>query len=234
MKHTLEWLSAEEGRITFFEKDAPVFIAEVFLTGEESAEFKIQDIVFDDKSTKNSSLPQEVILKMTECLPECFRLLWEDGLEEVVLVEQQGTKMAEILSSTAVVQKAYSEYMMKHRFEQQKSTGCGPDFLKLTKTDDGYLCENKEKNFFCRLLSYGAEAAGEQCVYLYEVEVKKQSRNKGVATKCLTGLFSLLSQEAPLTVYLQVGSYNEPAVHLYKKLGFDVSEELGYYILGEE
>ena len=79
------------------------------------------------------------------------------------------------------------------------------------------------------MLSYEAEAAGEQSFYLYEVEVKKKSRNKGIATKCLTELFSLLSQEMPLTVYLQVGSYNEPAIHLYKKLEFDISEELGYY-----
>ena len=82
------------------------------------------------------------------------------------------------------------------------------------------------------MLSYGEE--GEQNFYLYEVEVEKKFRNEGIATRCLTGLFSLLSQEAPVTVYLQVGSYNEPAVHLYKKLGFDISEELGYYVLEEE
>lgn len=234
MEHKLEWLSEEEGRITFFETAETFLAADFFLTGEEAAEFKIQDVVFEDKSTKNSNLSKEVIFKMTECISACFRLLWDEGLEEVVLVEPQGTKMAEMLGSTNVVQKLYSEYMMKQRIEPQKSTDCGVDFLELTKTEDGYVCENKEKNFFCRLLSYEAEVEGEQSFYLYEVEVKKKSRNKGIATRCLTGLFSLLSQETPLTVYLQVGSYNEPAVHLYKKLGFDVSEELGYYVLSEE
>jgi ribosomal protein S18 acetylase RimI-like enzyme len=149
-------------------------------------------------------------------------------------VEQKGTKTAEILDSTAVVQKLYSEYMMKCYFKPQNSTDCGSDFLEMTKTEDGYVCENKEKNFFCRLLSYEAERQEEHCYYLYEVEVKKKNRNKGIATICLTQLFSLLSQETPLTVYLQVGSYNEPAVHLYKKLGFEISEELGYYVLAEE
>jgi len=234
MEHKLEWLSEEEGRITFFEKGKPFCTAEVFLTGEEAAEFKIQDVVLEDKTTKSDNLSEEITYKMTECLPECFRLLWEEGLEEVVLVEQQGSETAEILNPTSVVQKTYSEYMMKRYFEHQKSTGCGLDFLKLTKTEDGYVCENHEKTFFCRLLSYEATQPGEQSFYLYEVEVKKKSRNKGIATKCLTGLFALLTQEAPLTVYLQVGSYNGPAVHLYKKLGFDVSEELGYYVLDEE
>lgn len=234
MEHKLEWLSEEEGRIAFFENSEPVLTAEIFITGEEAAEFKIQDVVFVDKTTKNNNLSKEIISKMTECLPKCFRLLWEDGFDEVVLVEQQGTKVAEILDSTAVVQKLYSEYMMKCYFKPQNSTDCGLDFLKLTKTEDGYVCENKEKNFFCRLLSYEAERPEEQCYYLYEVEVKKNSRNKGIATKCLTQLFFQLSREVPLTVYLQVGSYNEPAVHLYKKLGFDISEELGYYVFPEE
>ena len=234
MEHKLEWISEEEGRIAFYEKEEPVLTAEVFITGEDAAEFKIQDVVFDDKTTKNNNLSKEIISKMTECLSECFRLLWEEGFDEVVLVEQQGTKMAEILDSTAVVQKIYREYMMKCYFKPQNSTDCGSDFLKLTKTEDGYVCENKEKNFFCRLLSYEAERQEEQCYYLYEVEVKKKSRNKGIATKCLTQLFSFLSRETTLTVYLQVGSYNEPAVHLYKKLGFEISEELGYYILPEE
>lgn len=234
MEHTLEWLSEEEGKIVFFENGTPFLMVGIFLTGEDEAEIKLQDVVLDDKSTKNSNLSEEIIFKMTECLSECFRLLWDEGLEEVVLIEQKGSKIAEILDSTCVVQKIYSEYMMKRRMELQKSTDCGPDFLELTKTEDGYMCRNKEKNFFCRLLSYEAETEGEQSFYLYEVEVKKKSRNKGIATRCLNGLFSLLSQKKPLTVYLQVGSYNEPAVHLYRKLGFDISEELGYYVLNEE
>lgn len=234
MEHKLEWISEEEGRIAFYENEEPVLTAEVFITGEEAAEFKLQDVVFGEKTTKNNDLSGEIILKMTECLPKCFRLLWEEGLDEVVLVEQQGTKMAELLGSTTVVQKLYSEYMMKCYFKPQNSTDCGLNFLKLTKTEEGYVCENKEKNFFCRLLSYDAEQEEGQCFYLYEVEVKNNCRNRGVATKCLAQLFLMLSQNAPLTVYLQVGSYNEPAVHLYKKLGFEISEELGYYVLPEE
>lgn len=234
MEHKLEWLSGEEGLISFFKEGTPFLKTEIFVTGEEEAEIRILDIVFDDKTTKNGDLCKEIISEVTGCLSECFRLLWEDGFDEVVLVEKQGTKTAEILNSTTVVHKVYSEYMMRCRFEPQKSTDCGCNFLETTKTEDGYMCENKEKTFFCRLLSYEAEAKGEQRFYLYEVEVKKKSRNRGVATECLTKLFSQLSAELPLTVYLQVGSYNEPAVHLYKKLGFEISEELGYYAMEEE
>ena len=234
MDYKSEWLSEEEGRVVFFEEGKPFLMAEYFCTGEEEAEIKIQDVVVNEKTTKNSEISEKVILKMIECIPECFRLLWDEGFSEVVLVESQGTKMAEILNSTTVVQKLYSEYMMRRYMKPQKSTDCGLEFLELTKNADGYVCENKEKSFFCRLIPYETGAAGEQSFYLYEVEVKKKNRNKGVATRSLTELFSMLSQETPVTVYLQVGSYNEPAVHLYKKLGFDISEELGYYVLTED
>ena len=234
MEYKLEWLSEEEGRIIFLEEEKPFLTAEFFLTGEEEAEFKIHDMALKEKTIKDNIWSEKVVLKTTECLLKCFQLLWEEGLEEVVLAEQKGTQIEEILNSTSVLQKIYSEYMMKRHIELQKTAEDSFASLELTKTEDGYVCENKERTFFCRLLSYEAEAAGEQSFYLYEVEVKKKNRNKGVATKCLTGLFSLLSQEVPLTIYLQVGSYNEPAVHLYKKLGFNVSEELVYYDLAEE
>ncbi len=82
------------------------------------------------------------------------------------------------------------------------------------------------------MLNYEANAE-ERCFYLYEVEVAKNVRNTGIATKCLNRLFQMLAAEQPVTVYLQVGSYNEPAVHLYKKLGFEISEELCYYTMNE-
>lgn len=230
MERKLEWLSDEEGRIIFFEEDKPFLTAEFFLTGEDEAEFKVQNVMSEEETIGENLLSEKMVVKVTECLLECFQLLWNEELEEVVFVEQRGTKIEELLNSADVLQKIYSEYMMKRHLEPQNVSEDKVNFLELTKTEDGYICENKEKSFFCRLLSYEAEAVGEQSFYLYEVEVKKKSRNKGIATKCLTGLFSLLSQKAPLTIYLQVGSYNEPAVHLYKKLGFDVSEELGYYI----
>ena len=234
MEHKLERISEEEGRIIFSEKEKDFFTAEFFLTGEDEAEFKIQNIILENELKTETIVSEKGALKITECILECFRLLWDEGLEEVVLVERKGTPTAKILDSAAVVTMVYSEYMMKRHIEPQMSANGSFGSLVLTKTEDGYVCGNKEKTFFCRLLSYEAEQAGEQSFYLYEVKVKKKSRNKGIATKCLTTLFSMLSQETPLTVYLQVGSYNEPAVHLYKKLEFDISEEFGYYAPIEE
>ncbi len=229
MEYKAEWQTEEEGSITFYEEGKVFLKAVVFITGEEEAEFRIQDVVLPENRTKSDNMQEDIISKMTSCVLESFRHLWEEGFEESILVERQGTKVAEILDSTNVVRLAYSEYMMKRHLEPQKPTDCGSLLIKLTKDEKGLRCENKEGTFFCRLLPYGKEPSGEDRFYLYEVEVSKEKRNKGIATACLRDLFRQLSETAPVTIYLQVGSYNEPAVHLYQKLGFQISEELRYY-----
>ncbi len=234
MDYKLEWLTEQEGRIVFFEEENTFLAAQFFITGEEEAEFRLQDIVFLEEITDIDNIPEEIIQKMTKCISECFRLLWEEGLEETVLMEDGKSKVAEILDSTEVVKLAYTEWIMKCHLEVQKSTGCGLVNLKLTKNEDGFAVENKDKSFFCRIMEYKTESVKDQKFYLYEVEVKKKKRSQGIATACLTELFQYLSKDTSVTVLLQVGSYNEPAVHLYKKLGFEVSEELRYYAMEEE
>ncbi len=234
MKYRLEWLSEDEGSITFLEGGEPFMTLKVFLVGEEEAELRIQDVVFLENDRKTSDLQEKVITKMTECISESFRLLWEEGFEETILVEPKESKLAEILDSTDVVSLVYKEYMMKRDFARHKSTGCGLPALRLTKNEDGYDCENAEGTFFCRLLDYEKTKEQKRCFYLYEVEVDAVKRNQGIATACLRKLFELLAEQSPVTVYLQVGSYNEPAVHLYEKLEFEISEELRYYTMAED
>lgn len=234
MNVKLEWQSEDEGRIFVLENKRKIFEAEVFVTGEEEAELRILDVVFLQKTEENKEKQEKVIFRMIKCLKECFRLLWEEGLEAVALVEPAGTKIAEILDSTKVVQIAYKEYMMKNSLEPQKTTGCGQNTLLLTKEEEGFCCEDGEHDFFCRLLPYGPESSDRREFYLYEVEVVPSKRNRGIARRCLTELFGRLQEEGPVVIYLQVGSYNEPALHLYKTMGFTVAEELRYYAFEEE
>ena len=234
MRGKLEWLSEEEGSIVFYHQDKPFMTLQVFTVGEEEAELRIQDVVFSENSGESVEMQEEVIYKMTECISEAFRLLWEEGFQETVLVEANDTKVAEILDSTDVVRLAYKEYMMKRDFSRQKSTSCGLNSLCLTKTEDGYYCENRDGTFVSRLLNYGQTKEQVPGFYLYEVEVKEAKRNRGIATACLRELFDKLSEQSAVTVYLQVGSYNGPAVHLYEKLGFEICEELRYYAMAEE
>ncbi len=233
MKCKLEWLTTEEGQITAFLEDMPGITARVFITGEEEAEFQLQDVVLPDDFEKNDTIRQKIILNVTKCISECFRLLWEEGYEETVLVEPQGTKLAEILGSTSVVQKMYSECMMECRFEPKKSTGCGTVLIRQAEDEDGILYENEDKTFSCKIITCVTEQPEEKLVYLHGVHVRAEERKRGVATACLTGLFQMLSEGKPLCIHLQVGTYNKPAVHLYEKLGFQVFEGLDYYAMEE-
>lgn len=232
MKLSLEWENEEEGLFRCSEAENFCLTVKCFITGENEAELQIQDMVSENQNQEKQKMSKKVIHKMTECLMECFRRMWEEGFEETVLVEKKGSELSELLDSTDVVQKCYSEYMMFRCFDARETESFAPHRLTLTKENEGFFCENSEKSFFCRLLPYTAKA-GERSFYLYEVEVEKEKQNQGIATECLKNLFRLLAEKQPLTICLQVGSYNEPAVHVYRKLGFEVSEELCYYVPAE-
>ena len=233
MKHKLEWQNDREGQITFYEGGAVFMTVEVFLSLEEVAELKILDIVVPEKSAERDRNCEKIIPKMMKCVETAFSVLWEEGFEETVLVEEQGTKIADICNSTNVVQKVYSECMLKLEFDPRTSTDCGQQVFQGPKDEDGILYENADKTFSCKIIAFAPDENGEAVVYLHGVEVEEAKRNKGIATACLTGLFRQLAGEAPVTVHLQVGSYNKPAWHLYHKLGFRVFEEIGYYTLAE-
>ena len=201
----------------------------MFRLGEEEAELKLEKAEIVETTEKTDKICDKIISEMTGIIFEAFLHMSKEGYEETSLVEHRGTQFAQILDSICVVRYAYSEYMMRRELAQSPSFMQNSDSLKLMKNEDGILCENKDGTFFCKLLPYEEEAPGVNCFYLYEVEVEKKERNKGIATACLRELFALLAAEGPVTIYLQVGSYNEPAVHLYQKLGFEISEELCYY-----
>ncbi len=75
----------------------------------------------------------------------------------------------------------------------------------------------------CRLIFYGPS-----CFYLYHVQIRSDLRGRGWGRALLDALFQQLPAGSRLT--LQVSSLNEPALALYKKTGFRITETLSYYI----
>ncbi len=233
MEHNLEWFNEEEGSITFYEKGKELLSFQVFVISEEEAELKLTGLEIVETIQKIERIPDEIISKVMKCLVKSFRLLWEEGFEETILVEQKGTEFWKLLDSTDVVEEAYREYMMQRMFLPEEIAAYNSNNLILTEEEGGFLCENAEKSFFCRLLLYQGAAGTGRNFYVYEVEVAEEKRNRGIATGCLKELFGRLAEKEQVTIYLQVGSYNEPAVHLYEKLGFEVKEELCCYTAAE-
>lgn len=236
------WLTSEEGEILFFEAEKEWMSFQFFVISEEEAELKLLRAEIVETTDEIKNISDEIISKMTECIVESFRLLWEEGYEETILVERKGSLFSKILDSTSVVQKMYSEYMMCCEISQTQYIVENSEYwnnIDITENEDGFVCENKEGTFFCRLLPYESEGDSVRSFYLYEVEVDEAVRNQGIATACLKELFVTLSRETAgnqdtgrkqVKILLQVGSYNEPAVHLYEKLGFEIYEELCYYV----
>lgn len=74
----------------------------------------------------------------------------------------------------------------------------------------------------------------EYCAYVYGFEIKEELRNQGLGSTCLF-LFLKLFFTEPNTdnlpkLLLQVSGQNQPAMTIYKKAGFRITESLSYYI----
>lgn len=77
----------------------------------------------------------------------------------------------------------------------------------------------------CYLSLFGNRA------YLFGVLIYRRFRGQGYGYRMLHALLSRLPERGIREVFLEVSSENLPAVRLYEKLGFAVSESLAYYIL---
>ena len=89
---------------------------------------------------------------------------------------------------------------------------------------DSRPCPPQEAVGTCRLLPSGPSS-----FYLYHVEIRRELRSKGWGQALLEALFEELPKGSLLT--LQVSSLNTPALALYKKTGFRITETLSYFIL---
>ncbi len=66
-------------------------------------------------------------------------------------------------------------------------------------------------------------------VYLYSLEVLPELRNKHLGTAFLSALLPQLAEKGFKTIKLQVSSENLPAMALYKKTGFHITQTLSFY-----
>jgi len=66
--------------------------------------------------------------------------------------------------------------------------------------------------------------------YLYGFEIAEKHRQKGHGTKLLLQVLKDLSDHKPMPVRLQVSGTNIPAMQLYNKTGFRITETLSCYI----
>lgn len=72
--------------------------------------------------------------------------------------------------------------------------------------------------------------AGYDCLCLHHVEILEAYRGRGYGFAMMSLLFRRLARENICRLILQVSGDNAPALALYKKTGFRITETLSYYL----
>ena len=90
------------------------------------------------------------------------------------------------------------------------------------------LTQNTAENLTAPEVTCFLEPQGNS-VYLYSLEVLPELRNKHLGTAFLSVLLPQLAKKGFKTIKLQVSSENLPAMALYKKTGFCITQTLSFY-----
>lgn len=123
----------------------------------------------------------------------------------------------------------YDEYMMERRIgrdgaecpKQPKAhaPGCNISLIK-----HGTEWEMAAPWGSCRLTLLGERA------YLYGLEILPSLRGRGMGTRFVREILSILENHGCRSLRLQVSGANEAALGLYKKTGFRITQTLSYYL----
>ncbi|MDO4265355.1 MAG: GNAT family N-acetyltransferase [Eubacteriales bacterium] len=89
--------------------------------------------------------------------------------------------------------------------------------------EDGELIRVSSRFGECSLYPQGSRC------YLFGVLVYRRFRGQGRGTSLLKNVLGKLREDGFHTVYLEVSSANLPAVRLYRKLGFQITERIACY-----
>lgn len=124
-----------------------------------------------------------------------------------------------------------SEYAMELILDDTAFSASLPDFsLK--------PCSQSSEEVTLRLFQNGSlflgscclSPAGKDCCCLHHVEISESYRGQGFGSVMMALLRSYLSSQNIRRLTLQVSGDNAPALALYKKTGFRITETLSYYL----
>lgn len=124
-------------------------------------------------------------------------------------------------------EKAFDEYMMEYSFQNLSSARLKTeaDFSdELTVSFQGTEGMASCPHVSCLLSAHGSS------IYLYQLFTEEAFRGQGRALTFLHHLFPRLKALGFSSVRLQVSGANLPAMALYKKTGFHITETLSFYL----
>lgn len=119
----------------------------------------------------------------------------------------------------------YSEYKMERALSS--SDAAFQTELVIQEAEPGIYTASKPDGTLvgtCVLLPSGSD------VYFYGFEIRETLRGQGLGRTFLQSMLSLLSDKGFQSISLQVSGQNQPALALYKKTGFRITETLDFYL----
>lgn len=211
MRIRLCWETDEEAKVSCRRFGKTVAMGQLYAVGENAAE-----VVWQTLPNQTGTLDR-LLCGVKRKAAAC-------GLTVCSFPAEEPSAADDALKAAEAVRYDYTEYLLKWEPPVQQQVTPVPEAVLLRQQEDGEAkliqgTRDGASVFSARLAPYRDGS------YLYEVEVPDGLRNQGIGTAAMRQL--LLRQSTP--VYLQVGSYNERALHLYRKLGFRTETGLNYY-----
>ena len=173
-------------------------------------------------------LPKYRKLKLMSSLLDSFLNDYNDFYISAMLNSKNSTGCA-VLSHLGF-EKTATEYMMKFSF----SSACYkplPEYIKISDVDS----DNTNQSVKFEIISQGAtvgncliELFNDKTVCIHDVLVFDKYRGMGYGFKMLDAVIAYLSKDHTYGL-LHVSGDNEPAISLYKKLGFVVVDSAEVY-----
>lgn len=201
------------------------FESDIYYMGNGEAEVKTE---LKDIAKMNV---RKAAAKITSVSKHILSKLAKNDCSYVHFVAEAGTDIHSAYENAKAFHVDYSEYIMKWEYSEKDSFDCEAGIVLMGVEDedtdleqkDAIIVNSAEAGIFkAKLMPY------KDGMYVYEVEVAEGERHKGNGYKYMRSIMNSF-KDAPL--YLQVGSRNEIACALYKKLGFNVEQGLCYYLL---
>ncbi len=242
------WENENEGEIVMLSGKKEVLRIPFYFTGEDSAECTI-NLLGKEKSP-------EIVKVVAKALKYVDKFMKKLGTVEIEFVAPGKSELNDILFETMKVLLTREERMMKLALteadyadsenENLREAALRAEQLKISY-EEGELddpSDSDETNakegekvvvcsadgFTCMLKALYGKA------YIFSILTDEEKRGKGIATSCMIKIINDLKNgslkmfgEAPEEMCLQVGGYNLPAVLLYEKLGFKVTEAVRDY-----
>ncbi|MFR3727925.1 GNAT family N-acetyltransferase [Lacrimispora sp.] len=134
----------------------------------------------------------------------------------------------------------YQEHIMELPLSQLFKTGRSKDGRYSDKLALSIATSPEETPIQCVFLLDGSPVGScfldslANGAYFYGFEIAEPLRNQGLGTACLSlfldTYFAHPNAKRFKKLFLQVSGLNEPALALYKKAGFQITESLSYYV----